>query len=113
MFGINGSGSGETGIDQMQNTAINLVDFACSVIAEPIEILLRRWFSSRYLSVPVKVLALAMMAVLPAIAAVFSGTAFRIPFINVPPPRGMFDLGALRRFISSCPSPTGSECGGE
>jgi hypothetical protein len=97
MFGISASGSGETGIDQMQNTAINLVDILCSIIAEPIEILLRPWYGSRYLSVPVKVLAMAMMVLLPAIAALFSGTLFRIPFINIPPPRGMFDLGAFAK----------------
>jgi hypothetical protein len=83
--------------DQMQNTAINVVDGVCSVISMPVDIILRPAYGTRYFSVPVVFCSAVLMLLLPAFTAVATGALQMIPFTHVPQPRGLFDIGSLAR----------------
>ena len=87
--------SEEMHVEHLQNNAFNFVDAACGVIAQPVEILLRPGYGTRYYPVPVTAAAATLMLFLPIIAGVIMSIAHMIPFVTVPVPRGMFDLASL------------------
>jgi hypothetical protein len=91
MFGA----SEEMHVEHLQNNALNFVDVVCSVIAQPIEILLRWQYGTRYYAVPVTFFAVSMMIMLPAMLALFSSLTSMIPFSHAAAPVGMFSLGNL------------------
>jgi len=91
MFGA----SEEIHVEHLQNNAMNIVWAACSVVAQPIEILLRPWYSSRYFPIPVTFFSVAMMMSLPLILAAFNLLGGIIPFLHVQQSLGMFDIGTL------------------
>jgi hypothetical protein len=94
MFGS----SEEMHVEHLQNNALNIVEAACSALAQPFEIILRPQFGTRYYPVPVTAAAAAMMLMIPAIAAFFTGLTHMIPFSTAAPaPRGMFDIGSLAK----------------
>ncbi|AXC13500.1 hypothetical protein ACPOL_4223 [Acidisarcina polymorpha] len=60
MFGA----SEEMHVEHLQNNALHFVDVVCSVVAQPIEILLRWQYGTRYYPVPVTFFAVSMMILL-------------------------------------------------
>jgi hypothetical protein len=89
MFGA----SEEMRVEYLQSNAMELVYLICSVIAQPVEILLRPWYGTRYYPVPVTFFSAAMMLLLPGIMLLFSNFMRMIPLLHVPQPVGMFALG--------------------
>jgi hypothetical protein len=62
---------------------------------QPVEILLRWQYGTRYYPVPVTFFAVSMMLLLPAMLALFSSLTSMIPFAHAAAPVGMFSLGNL------------------
>jgi len=89
MFGT----SEEMRVEHLQNNAMELVYLLCSILCQPIEILLRPWYGTRYFEVPVTFFSAAMMIVGPAIMSLFTNFMQMIPLLRVPHPVGMFGLG--------------------
>jgi hypothetical protein len=89
--------SGAMSVEHLHNTAINLVEAVCSVLAMPVETLLRPWYGTRYYPPPVVFFASALMILIPAIAALFSGIVGMIPFSHPAPSIGLFDIGSLAK----------------
>jgi hypothetical protein len=93
MFGA----SEEMRVEHLQNNAMELVYLLCSILCQPIEILLRPWYGTRYFEVPVTFFSAAMMIVGPAIMSLFTNFMQMIPLLQVPHPVGMFELGDYAR----------------
>jgi hypothetical protein len=91
MFGA----SEEMQVEHLQNNALNFVDVICSVIAQPVEIILRWQYGTRYYPVPVTFFAATMMLLLPIVFALFTSVRNMIPFTHAVPTAGMFGLGSL------------------
>jgi len=88
MFGA----SEEMRIEHLQNNAMEFVYLLCSIASQPVEILLRPWYGTRYYSVPVTFFSSAMMLLLPAVMMLFTNFVSMIPLLHVPQPVGMFGL---------------------
>jgi hypothetical protein len=93
MFGA----SEEMHVEHLQNNALNIVEAICNVIAQPVEIILRPWYGTRYYPVPVSFFSATLMLMLPVIAAVFTSVAQMIPFVRIPLPVGVFGFAALEK----------------
>lgn len=85
--------SEEMHVEHLQNNAINIVETICSVICQPVEIILRPQYGTRYFPVPVTFFSSAMMLLLPGIMLLFSNFMNMIPLLHAPQPVGMFGLG--------------------
>jgi hypothetical protein len=79
----------------MQEVSMNIIENLCSVIAMPIELILRPWHGTRYYPITVRFFSPVMMLFVPAFAAMATGVAGMIPFAHVQPPRGMFGFGSF------------------
>ncbi len=95
MFGV----SEEMHIEHLQNNALNLVEGICSVIAQPVEILLRWQYGSRFYPIPVTFFAVAMMTALPLILAAINMLGGMIPFMHIGSAPGMFDIGSFAKLF--------------
>jgi hypothetical protein len=84
-------------IDQLQNVAMNVVEGVCSIIARPIELILRPWHGTRYFPVPVVFFSTMLMVFLPLLSAVATGLTQLIPGAGVRPPVGLFGIGSLSK----------------
>jgi hypothetical protein len=84
-------------IERLHNTAINVVEAICSVIAMPVETLLRPWYGTRYYPPPVVFFASVLMILIPAIAALFGDIVGMIPFSHPARSIGLFDIGSLAK----------------
>jgi len=99
MFGT----SEDMRVEHLQNNALELVYTLCSIVSQPVEILLRPWYGTRFFAVPVTFFSSAMMLLLPAIIMLFSNFMHMIPLLNVPPVVGMFGLADFAKvyFLAS------------
>jgi len=93
MFGA----SEEMRVEHLQNNAMEFVHTLCSIIAQPVEIILRPWYGTRYFEVPVTFFSAAMMLILPGIIMLFTNFMHMIPLLNIPATPGMFGLGDYAR----------------
>lgn len=91
MFGA----SEEMNVEHLQNNAMNIVELVCDAISQPVQILIRPTYGTRFFPVPVTFLAAAEMLLLPAFAATVQSIGHMIPLINIPAPIGMFGLGSF------------------
>jgi len=89
MFGA----SEELRVEHLQTNAMEFVYAVCSIVSQPVEILLRPWYGTRYFEVPITFFSSAMMLLLPAIMSLFMNFMQMIPLLQVPHPVGMFSLG--------------------
>ncbi len=89
--------AGAMSVEHLHTTAINVVEALCSVIAMPVETLLRPWYGTRYYPPPVVFFASVLMILIPAIAALLSGIVGMIPFSHPAPAIGLFDIGSLAK----------------
>lgn len=93
MFGA----SEEMRVEHLQNNAMEFVYALCSVIAQPVEIILRPGYGTRYYPAPITFFSASMMLILPGIISLFSNFMHMIPLLHVPPAPGMFSLGDYAR----------------
>lgn len=84
--------SEEMRVEHLQNNAMEFVHALCSVVSQPIEVLLRPQYGTRYFPAPITFFSAAMMIVLPAILSMFANFMSAIPLLNFPRPVGMFGL---------------------
>ena len=89
MFGA----SDEMRVEHLQNNALEFVYALTSVISQPVEIILRPGYGTRYFQPPIQFFSMAMMLLLPGIILLFTNFMHMIPLLNVPPSPGMFSLG--------------------
>ncbi len=88
---------GSMSLDQLENTALNVVDALCSTISMPVELILRPWHGTRYFPVAVRFFSAVMMILLPAIAALMDMALHIVPFARVAPSIGLFGIGSLSK----------------
>jgi hypothetical protein len=84
-------------IEQLENTAMAVVENVCGIVARPLELPLRPWHGTRYFSVPVVFFSTMLMIFLPLFSALATGAMRMIPFLNIPAPVGIFSLGSLAK----------------
>lgn len=89
MFGA----SQEFNTGSLQNSGMNVVELVCEAFSQPVTIMVRPFYGTRYYSVVSTFLSLAMMVLLPAFMVTVQGVARMVPLLNIPMPRGMFSLG--------------------
>jgi hypothetical protein len=77
----------------IQNSGMNIMELLCEAFSQPVAIIIRPFYGTRYYSVISTFIAMVMMLFLPAFLTVTQSIAHMIPFANVPMPRGMFSLG--------------------
>jgi len=87
--------SGGFNLNTLEDTALNIVEFVCSVPSRWIELYIRPWHGTRYFSPAVIFLSSLLMIVLPALSSLVTGVAGMIPFSHYQPPKGMFDISAF------------------
>ena len=87
--------SGSLNVAHLHNSALNLVEAACSVVSRPLELVLRPWHGTRYFPLPIVALSTLLMVVIPAISALMAGIAGMIPFSHPARPVGIFDVGSF------------------
>ena len=97
MFGNDSRDSGAMNVGHMQDSALNGMEVVCSIISQPIEIMLRPWYGTQYFPVPVTALAAVLMIMLPLIGSLVTGIAHMIPFVSIPVPRGMVDFATFAK----------------
>jgi hypothetical protein len=91
--------SGAMSVDQLHNNAINFVEALCSVVAMPVETLLRPWYGSRFYAPPIVCFASMMMILLPALSALLTGIMGMIPFTHPAPSIGLFDMASMSKLF--------------
>lgn len=91
--------SGEMNVEHLQNTAMNIVETLCSIVARPMELVLRPWHGSRYFSVPVIFGSCVLMILLPAGSALLAAFSAIIPFAHFAAPKGLFYVGSLSKLF--------------
>jgi hypothetical protein len=80
-------------LERLNTSALNIVEAACSVVAMPVEIILRPWYGTRYFPPPIICFAALLMILLPAISAVITGLVSLIPFgPHIAPPVGIISM---------------------
>jgi hypothetical protein len=84
--------SGAMSMGQMEDAAINLVEFLCSVVSRPVELILRPWHGTRYFAVPVIAFSTFLMILMPVLGALFTGVVSMIPFSHASPPIELFGI---------------------
>ena len=89
--------SGAMSAQHLHNTAINFVEVVCSVIAMPVETLLRPWYGTRYYPPPVVFFSAVLMILIPAFSAMMDGFSAMIPFSHPARVIGMFGIGSLAK----------------
>ena len=82
-------------IAQLQQFAINVVENVCSIIAMPVEIILRPQYGTRYFPVPVVFFSALMMIFLPLFSSVATSVVNMIPFHRAEIPVGLFSIASL------------------
>jgi hypothetical protein len=87
--------SSQMSIDQLQETALNVVYNVCSVLTMPIEMLIRPWFGSRYFSAPNLFLSAMFMTFASVFLTVATAAGQMIPFIHMRGPVGLFGMGSM------------------
>ena len=93
----NQSDSGALNMEHLQEGSINIVKTICSIVAMPVEMLIRPQYGTRYFSVPVTFCSAVLMLLLPALSALATGIMQMIPFSHYAPPPGMFDLASMTK----------------
>ena len=92
--------SGLLNINNLQDTAMNVVNLFCSVICMPVEIILRPTYGTRYFPPAVVFLSAVLMLFLPLLSAASTAVTHMIPFMGAAqPPSGMFDIGSLSKLF--------------
>jgi len=89
--------SGSMNIQQLQNVAMNVVETFCSIIAMPVEIILRPRYGTRYFPPPVVFFSAALMLFLPLFSSVATTVTGMIPFSHFTTPPGLFGIGSLAK----------------
>jgi hypothetical protein len=89
--------SGAMNMQQLQDTALNLVEAVCGIISMPVEIILRPQYGTRYFPVAVTFFSALMMILLPALLDLAIMATHLIPFSGGYSPIGLFGIGALAR----------------
>ncbi len=89
--------SGAMNFNQMQDTAMNLVETVCSALCRPAEMIIRPWHGTRYFPVHVVFLSTIMMIGLPVFSMFANGVGSMLPFAHVQPPLGLFGIGSLSK----------------
>lgn len=95
MFPNQGKQQGFGSIEQMHEAGLNFVENISSIIAMPVEMLLRPWHGTRFYPPTVRFFSACLMILLPAFMAITSGVVGMIPFAHVTAPRGLFGIGSM------------------
>lgn len=97
MFPSQARQSNVMGIQQLNNVAMNVVEFGCAIVVRPAELILRPWHGTRYFSPPVIFGSTMMMAILPIIAVLTAGVSQLIPGAQGHAPVGLFGILELAK----------------
>ena len=89
--------SGAMNLTHLNNTAVNVIEAFCSVIAMPVELLVRPGFGTRYFALPIFFFSALLMIVMPLLSAMATALVSMIPFSHPVPPVGMFGIDALSK----------------
>ena len=99
MLSAQNSSPGAVNMSHLHNTAVNVVEAICSVVAMPVEVCLRPSFGTRFYPIPVFFFAALLMIGLPTFSAIFDGIVGMIPFSHPSRTIGMFDIGSLAKLF--------------
>ena len=77
----------------LQNSSMNAVELLCEAFSQPVTVIIRPFYGTRFYSVVSTFISMTMMIILPAFMATAQAVAHMIPFVNIPMPRGMFSFG--------------------
>jgi hypothetical protein len=84
-------------IQQLENTAMAVVENVCAIGARPVELIIRPWHGTRYFQVPVIFFSTLLMILLPLFSTLATGALRMIPLLNIPAPIGVFSIGSLAK----------------
>lgn len=86
-------------MNNLQDSAMNIVYNFCSVVACPIEMALRPQYGSRYFSPVVMFFSALMMIFLPLLSGFADGIGQIAPFLRGPAPLGLFGIATLSKLF--------------
>jgi hypothetical protein len=89
--------SGALNMEHLQNSSINIVETFCSIVAMPVEMIIRPRYGTRYFPVPVTFCSGVMMLLLPPILSLWAGFMRMFPASHYSPAEGLFDFVAMSR----------------
>jgi hypothetical protein len=87
--------SNQMSIDQLQETALNVIYNFASIFTMPVEILIRPWFGSRYFSAPNLFFSAIFMTFASAFLTVATAAGQMIPFVRFRGAAGLYGFGAM------------------
>jgi hypothetical protein len=90
-----GQQSGELNINQIEETAMNIVYNVASIVTLPVECFLRVHFGTRYFAAPIAFMSAMMLIIASAFVGVATSAAQMIPFAHVQGPVGLYGLGSF------------------
>jgi len=82
-------------LEQMHETARNIVHNLCSIVSMPVEMILRPQYGTRYFPITVVFFSAMLMMLLPLLSATATGIVNMIPFSHASMPVGLFSIGSL------------------
>ena len=89
--------SGGLNINQLHETAINVVENFSGVVSRPVELIIRPWHGTRYFPIPVIFFSTATMIFLPIFSAFALGAISMLPLVRLQMPSGLFDITSLAK----------------
>jgi hypothetical protein len=91
------SNSGGLNIDGLQGTGLYGVEWICSIVTMPVEMIIRPWYGTRYFPVALSFATTFLMLILPWMAALFASLMQMIPFSRYVPPPGLFGFASMTK----------------
>ena len=87
--------SSQMSVDQLQETALNVMYNVASIFTMPVEMLIRPWFGSRYFSAPNLFLSAIFMLFGSAFLTITTAAGQMIPFVRFRGPVGLYGFGSM------------------
>jgi len=97
MYSDDQSDSGAMNIDGLQGTGLYGVEWICSIVTMPVEMIIRPWYGTRYFPVALSFCTTFLMLLLPWMTALFASLVQMIPFSHYVPPPGMFGFASMTK----------------
>jgi hypothetical protein len=86
-------------INDVQNTAINVLHNCCAIVTMPVEMLLRPQYGSEYFPAVLTLFTGGLMILLPAFSEIGGGLSRMLPIMRFQGPAGLFGIASISKLF--------------